>query len=66
MTGNDPAVADRDIVPGAVYTLRETCQLLKISEATARRWLKAGQLRGRRIGRAYRFLGADLLAALQA
>ena len=56
----------REPLPNAVYTLRETCQLLRISEATARRWIKDGRLRGRRIGRDYRFLGRDLLDALEA
>ncbi len=55
-----------DIFPNAVYTLREACRLLKISEATARRWLKEGRFRGRKIGRDYRFLGRDLLECLGA
>ena len=55
----------QEILPGAVYTLQDTCHLLKISDATARRWIKRGVLTGRKLGRAYRFLGRDLLAALQ-
>lgn len=54
-----------DVSPNAVYTLQEACRLLKISEATARRWIKEGRLRGRKIGRDYRFLGSDLLEVLQ-
>ena len=54
-----------DLSPGAVYTLQEVCRLLRISEATARRWIKDGRLPGRRIGRDYRFLGRDLLDALE-
>ena len=54
------------ISPNAVYTLREACQFLKISEATARRWLKQGRLRGGKIGRDYRFLGRNLLDCLEA
>lgn len=53
-----------EITPGAVYTLHETCQLLKISPSTARRWMKGGRLRSRKIGRDYRFLGRDLLDCL--
>ena len=53
-----------EILPGAVYTLEEACRLLKISGATARRWIKTGRLRGRRLGRGYRFLGSDLLSSL--
>lgn len=50
--------------PGAVYTLQEACRFLRISEATARRWLKQGRLRGRKVGRGYRFLGSDLVRCL--
>ena len=53
-----------EIRPNAVYTLSEVCQILRISDATARRWLKAGKLRAARVGRAYRVLGSQLLDAL--
>ncbi len=53
-----------DVTPGHVYTLRETCRILKISASTARRWMKEGRLRSRKIGRDYRFLGRDLLDCL--
>ena len=52
------------ILPTAVYTLKEACDLLKISDATARRWIREALLPPRRIGRDYSFLGIDLLAAL--
>lgn len=54
-----------EILPGAVYTLREACQLLRISEATARRWIKEGRLHGRKIGRDYRLLGSEMIEALE-
>ena len=54
-----------EIQPNAVYTLRDVCRLLDIGEATARRWLATGKLPARRIGRAYRFLGQDLLDLLR-
>jgi excisionase family DNA binding protein len=53
-----------EIRPNAVYTLAEVCQLLRISDATARRQLKSGTLRSARVGRAYRVLGSQLLEAL--
>ena len=53
-----------EIRPNAVYTLAEVCQILRISDATERRWLKAGKLRAPRVGRAYRVLGSQLLDAL--
>lgn len=64
--GNDAMIEATEILPNAVYTLEEACHLLKIGEATARRWIKAGRLRGRRIGRGYRFLGSDLIFSLAA
>lgn len=57
--------ASAEITPNAVYTLQEACRFLKISEATARRWIRAGRLPGRKIGRDYRFLGSDLLEGLE-
>ena len=54
-----------DILPNAVYTLKDTCEAFKISESTVRRWVKTGLLPARKIGRDYRFLGSDLLAALE-
>lgn len=58
------AEAIAGIADDGVYTLREACRLLRISEATARRWIKEGRLPGRKIGRDYRFLGRDLLRYL--
>ncbi len=52
------------IQPNVVYTLREACQILQVSEATMRRWLKEGKIASARIGRGYRFLGTQLLEAL--
>lgn len=55
---------DREIRPNAVYTLAEVCQILRISDATMRRWLKSGKIRSARVGRAYRVLGSQILEAL--
>ena len=49
------------IDPNALYTLREARQLLRISDATARRWVKEGRLRARKIGRDYRVRGQAML-----
>jgi excisionase family DNA binding protein len=58
------AALDGEIRPNAVYTLREVCQILKVSDATMRRWIRDGQIHGSRVGRAYRFLGSQLLKSL--
>ncbi|MPZ15284.1 MAG: helix-turn-helix domain-containing protein [Chloroflexi bacterium] len=55
-----------EIRPNAVYTLPEVCQILRIGDATARKWIKTGKLPAARIGRAYRVLGSHLLDALGA
>jgi excisionase family DNA binding protein len=47
--------------PQSLYTLQEACRFLRISESTARRWIKDGRLRARKIGRDYRLLGKELL-----
>ena len=59
------AEATAGITPSGVYTLREACRFLRISEATARRWIKGGRLPARKIGRDYRLLGSDVLDVLQ-
>jgi excisionase family DNA binding protein len=54
-----------EIRPNAVYTLAEVCQILGVSDATMRRWIKTGKIHAPRVGRAYRLLGSQLLAALE-
>ena len=49
------------IEPEAFYTLKEVRNYLRISDATARRWVKQGRLRARKFGRDYRVRGADML-----
>jgi excisionase family DNA binding protein len=50
------------IDPSALYTLKEARQYLRISDATARRWIKEGRLRARKIGRDYRVRGDEISA----
>lgn len=57
---------DLEIRPHRVYTLSEVRQIFQVSDATLRRWLKDGKLRSARVGRAYRFLGSQLLEAFEA
>jgi excisionase family DNA binding protein len=58
------AESDVEIRANAVYTIRDVCQILKVSDATMRRWVKDGKIRGSRVGRAYRFLGSQIVEAL--
>lgn len=41
-------------------TLKEVCSVLRISRATAYRWLHSGKLKGKRPGRAWLFAQADV------
>lgn len=50
-----------EIRKSAVYTLPEVAEWLRISQSTARRWIKKGHLRGVKWGNDWKFLGADLL-----
>jgi excisionase family DNA binding protein len=59
------ADSDGDIRANAVYTIRDVCQILKVSDATLRHWIKDGKIRPSRVGRAYRFLGTQVFAALE-
>jgi excisionase family DNA binding protein len=49
------------IEPEAFYTLKEVRNYLRISDATARRWVKQGRLRAHKFGRDYRVRGEDVL-----
>lgn len=57
-------MTDIPIQPNVAYTLEQTCQILKVSDATLRRWLKAHKIKAARVGRAYRILGAHIMGAL--
>lgn len=63
----DHALPDNrpEILPNAVYTLEEVCEILQIHDSTARRWIKRGDIPARKIGRGYRFLGSDILSAME-
>jgi excisionase family DNA binding protein len=48
------------IDPDAFYTLKEARTHLRISDATARRWVKSGRLPAEKFGRDYRVRGEYL------
>ena len=50
-----------EIKPHAVYTTKETQEVLKISESTIKRMLKAGLIRANKVGGQYRILGKEIL-----
>jgi len=53
--------AREGIQPHVGYTLEEARQLLTLSETTFRLLLRRGEIKGRKAGRQWRFLGSDLL-----
>lgn len=55
---------NEEIKPNAVYTTKETMDLLKISESTVKRMLKNGLIRANKVGGQYRILGKELLRLL--
>jgi len=45
-------------------TVKEVAELLKVSEATVRRWIRDGELRAIEIGKGWRIADSDLEAFL--
>jgi len=57
-------MADNEIKPNAVYTTKESQDLLKISSSTMKRLLKKGIIRANKVGGQYRILGRELLRVI--
>lgn len=55
---------NEEIKPNAVYTTKETMDILKVSESTIKRMLKNGLIRANKVGGQYRILGKELLRLL--
>ena len=53
-----------EIKEHAVYTAKETQDLLKISASTVKRLLKRGILRANKVGGQYRILGKEILTLI--
>lgn len=50
-----------EIKENAVYTPKETEAILKVSNSTMKRMLKAGLIRANKVGGQYRILGKEIL-----
>ncbi len=50
-----------EIKPNAIYTTKETQELLKISNSTIKRLLKKGLIKANKVGGQYRILGKEIL-----
>lgn len=53
------------IVPNTAYNIEEARKLLGLSRTTLRLLVREGKLKGRKIGKQWRFLGSDLLELLE-
>jgi excisionase family DNA binding protein len=51
----------KEIKENAVYTTKETRELLKISSSTIKRMLKNGLIKANKVGGQYRILGKEIL-----
>ncbi len=54
----------REIKENAVYTPKETQELLKVSPSTLTRMIKKGLIRTAKVGKQYRILGKEILRIL--
>ncbi|MFA6253160.1 MAG: helix-turn-helix domain-containing protein [Patescibacteria group bacterium] len=52
---------NQEIKSNAVYTTKETQELLKISSSTIKRMLKNGLIKANKVGGQYRILGKEIL-----
>jgi len=50
-----------EIRENAVYTVKETEEILKISPSTMQRLMKKGLIRAAKVGKQYRILGKEIL-----
>lgn len=50
-----------DIRENAVYTVKETEEILKVSPSTMHRLLKKGLIRAAKVGKQYRIMGKEIL-----
>lgn len=48
-----------------VMTIKQVCEMLHISTATAYRWIKEGRLPAHKIGRSTRFLRSEIIEAIR-
>lgn len=54
-----------NIEPNRVYTFDEVLRVLQLSPVTLRKLVRNGDVPASKLGKQYRFLGAELLKALE-
>jgi excisionase family DNA binding protein len=54
-----------EIEPNRVYTFDDVLKILKLSPVTLRRLVRSDEIHATRMGKQYRFLGAELIRTLE-
>jgi excisionase family DNA binding protein len=57
-------MTERGIVDNKLYTVEEVADFAHVGKRTVWRWIKAGKIPTRRIGRRYLFFGRDITTRL--
>ena len=57
-------IQTQEIKENAVYTPKETQEILKVSPSTMTRMLKKGMIRAAKVGKQYRIMGKEILRIL--
>ena len=50
---------------GMILTVRETAEILRVTEKTVRKWLRAKTIPGRRLGRLWRINEEELIQSIK-
>ncbi len=59
-----PKIVASEIKENAVYTPKESQEILKVSPSTMTRMIKNGLIRAAKVGKQYRIMGKELLRVL--
>ena len=62
---NDAMEEKIGIIPSAVYTTEQVAELLNLDIVTIQRYVRSGELKAKKTGRKYLFLGQELLKYLR-
>jgi len=57
--------ATEPVAAGRLFTVQGAAEYLEVSPRTIQQWVASGRLRGRKLGKAWRFTLGELLAMLE-
>jgi len=58
-------IEEKKIDPYKIYNLQETRRILGIALSTLKKFLKTGQLKGKKIGKEWKILGESIIEFLK-